>query len=104
MSLPSFSFHLPDPPHVPISPQPPTHTLPLAPQERKRIVLARAHDMDDERPNCTIPEQHQVLEQIDDERHGKVEEDTNVSCRPIVGLGGLGECFAYICGTHNPIE
>lgn len=29
-------------------------------QERKRIILKRAHDMDDERPNCTIPEQHEV--------------------------------------------
>ena len=29
-------------------------------QERKRIVLERAHVMDDERPNCTIPEQHEV--------------------------------------------
>ncbi len=29
-------------------------------QERKRIVLERAHIMDDERPNCTIPEQHEV--------------------------------------------
>ena len=26
--------------------------------------------MDDERPNCTIPEQHEALEKIEEERHG----------------------------------
>jgi hypothetical protein len=50
----------------------------IDPEERKRIILNRAHDMDDERPNCTIPEQHELLERIEEERCGWVQEDPEV--------------------------
>lgn len=33
--------------------------------------------MDDERPNCIIPEQHEALEKIEEERHHKVKAKIN---------------------------
>lgn len=47
----------------------------LGTEERKRIVQARARDMDDEKPPCVIQEQHRLHQQLAEEEAGRGVDD-----------------------------